>query len=106
MAKLLDSTNRFGHTFTTPNRFVLPHPKRKYTIRKFKYAKTMTFIGFYDTISNSICFGFKVRKYPKQRNMRVVYCRFPNGYCAKQPVPPQFYKEIIQVLKAQTKHIC
>jgi hypothetical protein len=105
MAHLLNSINRFGYTFTAPNEYGSSYynPKRKYTIRKFKYRKTMTFIGFYDTISNSLCFGFKVRKYPK---VRFVYIVFGSGYRAKEPVPPEFYKEVIQTLKAQTKHIC
>jgi hypothetical protein len=102
--KLLDSTNRFGHTFTTPNRFVLPYPKRKYTIRKYRYAKTMTFIGFYDTVSNSLCFGFKVRRY--KNGLKLIYPQFENGYQSKQPLLSFFYKELIERLKAKTKHIC
>jgi len=102
MAQLLNSVNRLGYRFTSPNQFV--DYSRKYTIRKFQYRKEMTFIGFYDNVSNSLCFGFRVRRF--KSGMRYVYCQFPNGYKSKQPIPPEFYKEVISTLKSQVKHIC
>ena len=101
MAQLLNVTNRFGITSTSPNWFV--DNSRVYTIRKLRYRKQMTFIGFYDTVSNSLRFGFRVRRF--KTGLRYVYCDFDNGYQSKQPIPPIIYKELIEHLKTNTKLI-
>lgn len=107
-ARLLNCTTIDGVTFTYPHKFVAPLSKRKYTVRKFKYKKTMTKICFYDIVSNSFLFGFKIRKYrngnqvilPDYLNNRILYPAF-----SKKTISPECYKEVIKELKSKVKHI-
>ena len=85
--------------YTRPN-IGRPMARKKYTIRKYKYKTQITVIGFYDTISMSLCFGFKIRRY---KHKWVLFFMHPGGVRDNTPIDVKGYKEIIQVVKSQTR---
>lgn len=80
--------------YTTPNKG-RPFAPRNYTIMKRKYGKYITTIGFYDTVSMSLHFGFKVRRYRKSLKITYIHA----GVRDNTPIPVSDYKAIINVMK-------
>jgi hypothetical protein len=97
MAVLLGEVYRVGHKvafYTAPNKG-RPLAPRNYTIMKRKYGNYITTICFYDTMSMSLHFGFKIRRYRKSWQMFFIHA----GVRDNTPIPVSDYKSIIKVLK-------
>jgi len=102
MAELLSEWALNGKLRYTRHNTGWPLESRKYTIKKYKYKIQLTTIGFYDTISMSFCFGFHIRRYKR----KLVIFFIQAGIKNKTPIQIDGYKELIERLKSQTKHIC
>src|SRR5690242_13458570 len=97
MAVLLGEIHRVRHLvayYTAPNKG-WPLAPRNYTIMKRRYGKYITTICFYDTMSMSLHFGFKIRRYRKSWLMFLIHA----GVKDNTPIPVSDYKGIIKVLK-------
>lgn len=97
MAVLLGEVKQRGSfivRWTAPNRG-WPLAPRNYTIIKRKYGKHITTICFYDTLSMSLHFGFKIRRYRKSWNISYIHA----GVKDNTLIPVSDYKGIIKVMK-------
>ncbi len=104
MAELLGEWAVNGKIRYTKANTGWPMTRKKYTIKKYKYKTQMTMIAFYDTISMSFCFGFRIRRYSNGK--RFIFVEYPIGSTYKNPILPEGYKEVITTIKSQIKHIC
>lgn len=69
---------------------------RKYTILNPKWKKNVKLVGFYDTVSYSFHFGFRIRKYSNGKiSIRVQY----NDKLSKKTLPVRYYAEYIKAFK-------
>lgn len=93
MAELLGEWTFNGIARYTAENKGRPYSPRNYTIKKYKVKTQITYIGFYDTVSMSYRFGFKIRRYKHK------WVLFFGRY--KTPISVDEYKDIIRGLKVE-----